>query len=209
MWSFRTSIQLVRAILQSSTTTIDLRVLIRLEDARRAIRVSKYPPVGSRSITGALPYFRQRAVSQKDVIEQTNASGSTVFIMIETRDALANVDELAAEPGCDVLLVGAQDLSTELGTNGIWDHPEFLGALEKVGAASTKHGKIFGIGGLYHRPDILDIVVNKYGAKWVLGQNDHGLLLNATRENATLIRSIQKSDGFNNVSVDSSTGLGQ
>lgn len=191
--------------MQNLIATIELRVLIRLEDARRAIRVSKYPPAGNRSITGALPYFRQRAVPQKEIIEQTNASGSTVTIMIETRDALANVDELAAEPGCDVLLVGAQDLSTELGTNGIWDHPEFLDALEKVGAASAKHGKVFGIAGLYHRPDILDIVVNKYGARWVVGQNDHGLLLNAARENGALIRSIQRLDGFNNVCVDSPT----
>lgn len=121
-----------------------------------------------------------------------NAAGSTVFIMIETADALANVDEIAALPGCDVLLVGSNDLASEIGTLPDWDHPDFIAALQKVGAAATKHGKLMGIAGLYHRPDILTRVINEFGARWIVGAQDVGLLLSAGRTNSDLLRSLQE-----------------
>lgn len=120
-----------------------------------------------------------------------NASGSTVFIMIETADALAAVDGIAALPGADVLLVGSNDLASEIGTLGDWDAPAFLEALKKVGEAARKHGKIMGIAGLYHRPDILAQVVNEFGARWVVGAQDVGLLLQGGTKNSELLRSLQ------------------
>lgn len=122
---------------------------------------------------------------------QMNNTGSTVFLMIETIEGLERVDDIAAEPGCDVLLVGSQDLSTELGTLDNWDDPKFMGALQKVGAAAAKHGKIFGIAGLYTRPDILKTVIQDYGARWVLGANDVALLTAAAKDNNALIRSLE------------------
>lgn len=139
-----------------------------------------------------MPHYNLKSVPAKQAIEEVNASGSTVFIMVETADALACVDELAALPGCDVLLVGSNDLAAEIGTLGDWDAVEFIDALRKVGEAAKKHGKIFGIAGLYHRKDILERVVNEYGARWVVGGIDIALLLKGAMENSALIRSIQK-----------------
>lgn len=122
-----------------------------------------------------------------------NGFGSTVFIMIETADALASVEDIAALPGCDVLLVGSNDLAMEIGTLGDWDAPAFLLALERVGSAARKHGKLMGIAGLYHRPDILERVINEFGAKWIVGAQDVGLLLQGGRANSNLLRSLQHS----------------
>jgi 2-keto-3-deoxy-L-rhamnonate aldolase RhmA len=77
-----------------------------------------------------------------------NSCGSTVFIMIETADALDAVEDIAALPGCDVLLVGSNDLAMEIGTLGDWDAPKFIAALQRVGEAAKKHGKLMGIAGL-------------------------------------------------------------
>jgi 2-keto-3-deoxy-L-rhamnonate aldolase RhmA len=120
-----------------------------------------------------------------------NASGSTVFIMIETVDALEAVDDIAAIPGCDVLLVGSNDLASEIGTLGDWDAPKFISALRRVGEACKKHGKLMGIAGLYHRPDILKKVINEFGAKWIVGAQDVGLLLQGGKANSELLRSLQ------------------
>ena len=117
-----------------------------------------------------------------------------MFLMVETRDALENVDAIAALPGCDVLLVGANDLAIEIGTLPDWDSPVFLAALEKVGQAAKKHGKIFGIGGLYHRPDLMERIVNEFGARYVLGGLDLPLLIGAAKGNCETIRKCQKTD---------------
>lgn len=112
--------------------------------------------------------------------------------MIETKGALDCVDEIAAIPGVGVLLVGANDLASEIGTLGDWEHPEFIAALEKVGKAANTNNVIFGIAGLYHKPEIIDKVVNEFGARWVVGGNDVGFLMSASVANVKLLSSIQR-----------------
>ncbi|RWA09609.1 hypothetical protein EKO27_g5497 [Xylaria grammica] len=163
-----------------------------VEDAQRAIRVAKYPPLGARSISSGFPQFEYSPHPVSVVTSEMNKYGSTVFIMIETADALRAVDEIAALPGCDVLLVGSNDLASEIGTLGDWDSPVFYDALKRVSDAARKHGRIMGIAGLYHRPDILQRAINELGARWIVGAQDVGLLLGGGRANSDLLRSLQE-----------------
>lgn len=162
------------------------------EDAKKAISVTKYPPVGKRSLSAGFPHFEYASPSTDILVKEMNEFGSLCFIMIETADAVEAVDDIAALPGCDVLLVGSQDLATEIGTMPNWDDPRFWNALSAVGAAAKKHGKLMGIAGLYHRPDILERVINELGAKWIVGAHDVGLLSSGGRTNSDLLRSLQK-----------------
>lgn len=151
---------------------------------------TKFPPEGKRSLTAALPQFDFQRVAAKDVIQQLNRSGSTVLLLIETKESLDNIDAIAALDGVDVLLVGANDLSLELGVLGEWEHPIFQNALERVAAASHKCGKVFGICGLYTRPDIYRRIVRDLGARYVLGHLDIGLLAMAMNSNAEMLRDV-------------------
>ncbi|KAL9949380.1 hypothetical protein D7B24_006868 [Verticillium nonalfalfae] len=162
-----------------------------VEDARRVIDVAKYPPVGHRSISAGFPQFEYAPLPAHIIQSEMNATGSVVFIMIETADALEAVEDIAALPGCDVLLVGSNDLACEIGTLPDWDHKDFIGALRRVGAAAKAHGKMMGIAGLYHRPDILTQVINEFGARWIVGAQDVGLLTAGGRQNSDLLRTLQ------------------
>ncbi|RVX73704.1 hypothetical protein B0A52_02594 [Exophiala mesophila] len=163
-----------------------------VEDAKQVIQTSKYPPIGKRSLTAGLPQFNYMPLPATVTAPQLNESGSTVFLMIETVDALEAVDDIAALPGCDVLLVGSNDLATEIGITGDFDHPKFMQSLERVAEAARRHQKIFAIAGLYHRPDLMDKVVNDLGARWVVGGQDVGLLVSATRQNNQALKAIQR-----------------
>lgn len=110
--------------------------------------------------------------------------------MVETTECLANIDAIAAVDGVDVLLLGANDLSLELGILGNWEHPVFQNALKTIAAAAQKAGKIFGIAGLYTRPDICKYAVRNLGAKYVLGHLDIGLLAMAMNKNAEMLREM-------------------
>lgn len=175
-----------------SRLTVGAQVDMSEEDAKQVIQTSKYPPIGKRSLTAGLPQFNYMALPASVTAPQLNESGSTVFLMIETVDALEAVDDIAALPGCDVLLVGSNDLATEIGIMGDFDHPKFMQSLERVAQAARKHQKIFAIAGLYHRPDLMDKVVNDLGARWVVGGQDVGLLVNATRQNNRALKAIQR-----------------
>ncbi|EEY18890.1 HpcH/HpaI aldolase [Verticillium alfalfae VaMs.102] len=91
-----------------------------VEDARRVIDVAKSPLVGHRSISAGFPQFEYAPLPAHIIQSEMNATGSVVFIMIETADALEAVEDIAALPGCDVLLV-ANDLACEIGTLPDWE----------------------------------------------------------------------------------------
>lgn len=110
--------------------------------------------------------------------------------MIETKSALDAVEDIAAVPGVDALLVGSNDLGQELECLGQWDGELFTAALRRIGAACKKSGKVFAIAGLYHRPDFMRRVVNEFGARWVLGGLDAGLLTMAAKGNCEGVKAL-------------------
>ena len=69
--------------------------------------------------------------------------------MIETAQAVANVEAIAATPGIDALFVGTSDLTADMGIAGQIGHARVVEAYEAVVEACQKHGKCAGVGGVY------------------------------------------------------------
>jgi 2-keto-3-deoxy-L-rhamnonate aldolase RhmA len=116
------------------------------EQARRAVSRAKFPPIGTRSVSGGYPIFDYRPLSSADTVPALNEN-TLVACMIETEEGLNNVEEIAAVPGVDVIHVGSNDLLTAMGRPGTYGSPEHLAAMDRVITASLKHGKVPGIGG--------------------------------------------------------------
>lgn len=127
-------------------------------------------------MTGQLAVFGQRATDVKRVIAEGNASASTVFVMVENKEAVARVDQIAAVDGVDVVLVGSNDLAIELGVPSGFRTDEFRGALESVSRACRAHGKIMGLAGIYNQPDIQEWAIRELGVRYMLCQQDSGLI---------------------------------
>jgi len=64
-----------------------------------------------------------------------------VGVMIETVEALANLEEIAAVPGLDCLVLGANDLSAALGVPYQNEHPKVVEATDRIIDAARRHGK--------------------------------------------------------------------
>ena len=107
------------------------------EDARRAVDACLYPPAGRRS-------FGPIRVGTRDGAGYFASANQRVAVMpmIETADALANVEAIAAVPGVDALFVGPFDLSIALGLPpGDNDgEPLFDAALARIGEAARAAG---------------------------------------------------------------------
>ncbi|MGE3846432.1 MAG: HpcH/HpaI aldolase/citrate lyase family protein [Gammaproteobacteria bacterium] len=107
------------------------------DDARRAVDACLYPPAGRRS-------FGPIRVGTRDGAGYFASANERVAVipMIETADALANVEGIAAVPGVDALFVGPFDLSIALGLPpGDNDgEPLFDAALARIGAAAKQAG---------------------------------------------------------------------
>jgi 2-keto-3-deoxy-L-rhamnonate aldolase RhmA len=68
-----------------------------------------------------------------------------VIVQIETRQALKNLDAIAAVEGVDGLFIGPSDLSAALGHLGQSSHPEVRAAIEDAFKRIRKAGKSPGI----------------------------------------------------------------
>ena len=85
------------------------------EQAKLLVKAAKYPPMGQRS-WGGYAMVQAAGKSAADYLKDANRD-TLVFAMIETREALGVVDEIAAVAGLDGLFVGPSDLSIAL-SNG-------------------------------------------------------------------------------------------
>jgi 4-hydroxy-2-oxoheptanedioate aldolase len=57
-------------------------------------------------------------------------------LLVETRDAVDDIDAICAVPGIDLLIPAQFDLSTDLGVMAQFDHPDFLAAIAKIETAA-------------------------------------------------------------------------
>jgi 2-keto-3-deoxy-L-rhamnonate aldolase RhmA len=144
-----------------------------------------------------MPHMGFRSASIAQVSEVGNSLLSTVVVMIESPEAVGNVDAIAAVEGVDVILIGTNDLSIELGVPGDFDHPSFIESVVKIAAAVKKHQKIFGVAGIYNRPDILHRFIHEYGARFVVGHVDLPLLAKATAETAAELQKLEAAEEYN------------
>ena len=82
------------------------------DEARAVVSYTRYPPNGVRS-WGPL---RASAYTfdNRDYLERAD-DNILVSLILETKDAVENIDEICAVPGVDVLTMGPWDLSLELG----------------------------------------------------------------------------------------------
>lgn len=159
-------------------------------DAEAAVSISKYPPIGKRSMTGQLPTFQLLPTPIDQIVTQGNESGSSVFLMIETKESVDNVEAIAAVDGVDVLLIGSNDLSIELGVPGQFHSSEFKIALEQVSAACKKFGKVLGLAGIYEKPELQEWAIHDLGVGFILGQQDSGLLARSAKEVASALTKL-------------------
>jgi 2-keto-3-deoxy-L-rhamnonate aldolase RhmA len=112
------------------------------EEATRAVHSSKYPPQG---IRGCGPRRASKYYSEiSDYVKQANDE-VLVVVMIETQQALDNLDEILSVQGVDAVFIGPDDLSLNLGIFQQRDHPKFKSALTRVLESCRKHGVASGI----------------------------------------------------------------
>lgn len=113
-------------------------------EAESIVRATRYPPNGSRSF-GPLRASRY-SFDNADYLARAN-DNMLVALIVETREALENIDAIAAVPGVDVLYLGLFDLCLSLGLNPLQlPLPEIDSAIETVLAAGTRHQVAIGHG---------------------------------------------------------------
>ncbi len=155
------------------------------EEAKAIVDHLKYPPLGHRSVAGGQAFLGFRPVPIAEATRTMNAQ-TLVVVMLETPQAIANADSIAAVPGIDVLLIGTNDLAMEMGIPGEFNHAEIARAYERVIAACRRHNKAPGMGGVY-----VEDLLAKYiglGMRMILSGNDLSLIMAGGSQRTKFLR---------------------
>lgn len=161
------------------------------EQAAQLVRACRYPPRGGRSFgpSRGLLYGGSDYVAgfEDEVI---------VWAMIESAQALANVEAIAQVDGIDGLYVGPNDLSLSLGLSpgSRMPEPVVAEALERVTNAAHGCGRV---AGAFCADGEVGAWLAGIGYDMVTPGNDAGLLRAAAAERIAKVRGAQPAPGSN------------
>ena len=118
-------------------------MLSTADEARSILDAMKYVPQGMRGVALGIAHddYQSGTVDQK--LRGANEKTSLVAL-IETAQGVAEAEAIAAINGVDCLWIGHFDLTCSLGIPGQFDHPDFLGAVDRIAAAAKGQGKSLG-----------------------------------------------------------------
>lgn len=159
------------------------------EDARKVVAAAKFTPLGERSAAGGLPHLEFRAFPASQAYPVLNEA-TMVVVQFENVAALEKADEIMAVDGVDMVMIGTNDLTADMGIPGQYDHPRVREAYAHTIETCRKYGKHCGVGGLSSRPDLVTEFV-KMGARYVSTGTDIAFLLAACTANARQVNDIQ------------------
>jgi 2-keto-3-deoxy-L-rhamnonate aldolase RhmA len=116
-------------------------------EAELVARACRFAPRGQRSQLAMVPQLGMRP-TPASVLNPTLDDAMIVQILLETPKGIANADDIAALDGVDVLMIGANDLTAELGIPGQFGNPRVREAVATVAEACRRHGKLLMVGGI-------------------------------------------------------------
>jgi 4-hydroxy-2-oxoheptanedioate aldolase len=134
---------IIKQLLDIGAQTLVVPMVESAEQARVLVSAMRYPPAGIRGVGSALARAA-RWNRYKNYLDAADGE-MCLFVQIETRKGLDNLEAIAAVDGVDGLLIGPADLSSSLGHRGNPGHPEVAAAIEGAGARIRKTGKAAGI----------------------------------------------------------------
>ena len=160
-------------------------------EAEAVARAARFAPRGSLSVPGSLPHFGY-GLTLTEACARFNDE-VLVVAMIESGEALANVDAIAATEGIDGLFIGASDLLWERGCPGDYGGPVLRQAIDAVALAARRHREFSGMGG--PREEAVWRGAIAAGIRMVMTENDLTLLMRGARDRAAFFASCAAAAG--------------
>lgn len=133
---------LIKRYLDVGAQSLLLPFVQNAEEARAAVAATRYAPAGLRGMGGSMraSNFGRTA----DYVARAQEE-LCVLVQVETREALDQIEAIAAVEGVDGIFIGPADLSASMGHAGNPRHPEVDAAIDDAIRRIRAAGKAPGI----------------------------------------------------------------
>jgi 2-keto-3-deoxy-L-rhamnonate aldolase RhmA len=167
---------MVKRALDAGAQAVMLPFVQNVEDAKRAVAYTRYPPAGVRGVAGSQRASRFATVP--DYLARANDE-MCVVVQIETAESLSRLPEIAAVPGVDAIFIGPSDLAASMGLLGQIGHASVQAKLEEGAAMCRAAGKTCGIIG--GTPEMVARFAG-YGYDWIAIGSDMAFMVGRAQE---------------------------
>jgi len=132
----------IKRVLDIGAQTLLLPYVQNVDEARAAVAATRYPPAGVRGVAGTTRATRFGRV--KDYARRASEE-ICVLLQVETREALAEIEGIAALDGVDGIFIGPADLHASMGYTGETANPAVVPQIEEALRRIRRAGKAPGI----------------------------------------------------------------
>lgn len=134
---------ILKQVLDIGAQNVLVPMVSNAAQARELVAAVRYPPRGRRGVGSSLS--RSARWNRVDGYLQNADEHVSLFVQVESADAVEHAAEIAAVDGVDGVFVGPADLAASLGVLGQQTHPDVLAAVERTFAAVRAAGKPVGV----------------------------------------------------------------
>ena len=112
-------------------------------EAEAIVRACKYKPEGERGLS---PYTRVHDYCHENLTEslQFANKNTLIGILVEGKEGIENLENIAAVPGLDLIYLGIYDISQSVGLAGQLNHETVIEMQKKCAQIIQAHGKAAG-----------------------------------------------------------------
>lgn len=118
---------LIKQVLDLGARNLLVPMVSSAEQARRVVEATRYPPRGRRGVGSALA--RSARWNRVEGYLTDADSHVSLFVQVETIDAVEVAGQIAAVDGIDGVFVGPSDLAASMGLLGQQAHPDVVAAV--------------------------------------------------------------------------------
>lgn len=133
---------LIKRLLDFGAQTLLIPYVQNAHEAERAVAAMRYAPAGVRGVSGLM---RANRFGRVPGYGSHADEELCLLVQVETREALDNLEAIAAVDGVDGVFIGPADLAASLGYIGQVGHPAVIAAVEDAIARIRATGKPAGI----------------------------------------------------------------
>jgi len=128
----------IKQYLDIGVQTLLIPQINTADEARLAVAYTRYPPYGLRGVGGTTRATRFGRVAG---YAQRAHEEICTLVQVESREALENLDEIAAVDGVDGVFIGPADLHASLGHVGETRHPAVIPLMDEAVRRIQRAGK--------------------------------------------------------------------
>ncbi|MGF3054615.1 HpcH/HpaI aldolase family protein [Microbacterium sp. YY-03] len=134
---------ILKQVLDIGAQNVLVPMVNTVEQARAVVSAVRYPPQGVRGVGSALS--RSARWNRVDGYLANANDHVSLFVQVESAEAVENAAEIAAVDGVDGVFVGPSDLAASMGLLGQQTHPDVVAAVNRTFDAVRAADKPVGV----------------------------------------------------------------